>query len=80
MRQLKISKKIYTPQIGEDGFSETELRIKYENRLSAKEKAKSILERINNGFKTASGVNRTIIESNKYTDPEYTDGELISGI
>ena len=80
MKQLKISKKICTPQIGEDGFGETESRIKYENRLSAKEKAKSILERINNGFKIASGVNRTIIESNKYTDPEYTDGELISEI
>ena len=54
-------------------------RINHEHKASPKETAATILKHID-GHEKMLGGTKNIIESEKYTDPEYTEGEVISNI
>lgn len=80
MRQLKIAKQVcYESTTPENDWDDIEDRINHEHKASPKETAATILKHID-GHEKMSGGTKNIIESEKYTDPEYTEGEVISNI
>lgn len=80
MRQLKIAKQVcYESATPENDWDDIEGRINHEHKASPKETAATILKHID-GHEKMLGGTKNIIESEKYTDPEYTEGEVISNI
>ena len=80
MRQLKITKQVcYEHQTPENDWGDIKDRINHEHKASPKETAATILKHIDSHEKMY-GDAKNIIESEKYTDPEYTEGEVISNI
>lgn len=80
MKRLKITRQVcHGHPTSENDWDDVEDRINHEHKASPKETAAAILKHID-GHEKMLGDTKNIIESEKYTDPEYTEGEAISNI
>lgn len=80
MKRLKITRQVcHGHPTSENDWDDVEDRINHEHKASPKETAIAILKHIDSCEKRGKDI-KNIIESEKYTDPEYTEGEVISNI